>query len=817
MMKFENIEYTTTVEQILDKAAEYAYYYQYGAIESAHILAAMTTTAGSIAFSVLAGMKVDSSDLLIDVEDLSSHVVVKRENLRFSPRAEEIIQLAGLLAIHNGAKIVGTEHLLYALLQVEDGFALQLLKLQKVNIVSVRKELEKRTGLKIPEARKTVTPMSKRNLAKRVSATTTTPTLDSVSSDLTESAREGKLDPMIGREAEVERLIHILSRRTKNNPVLVGEPGVGKSAIIEGLAQRIVAGDVPVGLMNSRIMALNMATVVAGTKFRGEFEDRLTAIVEEVSSDPDVIIFIDELHTIIGAGGGMDSVNDAANILKPALARGDFQMIGATTYHEYQKYIEKDEALERRLARINVEEPTVDEAIAILQGLKEKFEDYHKVAFTDEAIKSAVTLSVRYMTNRKLPDKAIDLLDEAAASVKISVKNQQTKRLELEKELTEAKKELADSVIQLDVKSSREKEKVVQKIADKINKFSVSTDKKQEVTDKAVIAVASTLTGVPITQMTKSESERLIKLEQELHKRVVGQEEAISAVSRAIRRARSGVSDSQRPMGSFMFLGPTGVGKTELAKALADSVFGSEDSMIRVDMSEYMEKHSTSRLIGAPPGYVGYDEGGQLTERVRNKPYSVILLDEVEKAHPDVFNIMLQILDDGFVTDTKGRKVDFRNTIIIMTSNLGATALRDDKTVGFGAKDISADYKAMKARILEELKHHYRPEFLNRIDETIVFHSLATHEIEQIVKIMSKSLIKRLSEQKVHIKLTSAAAKLIAEVGFDPEYGARPLRKALQREVEDVLSEQLLTGEIKAGDSISIGAANKKIKITHII
>lgn len=816
-MKFENIKYTPTLDRILEKAEEYAHQYQYGTIESAHLLAAMATTSGSIAYSLLAGMNVDSSDLLIDLEDLSSHVKVKRSTLRFSPRAEEVMTAASFLAIHNNSEAVGTEHLLYALLQVEDGFGLQLLKLQKINIVSLRKELEKRTGLKVPESKKAVTPMSKRKMAKGVAENSTTPTLDSVSSDLTEEARLGKLDPMIGREAEIDRLIHILSRRTKNNPVLVGEPGVGKSAIIEGLAQRIVNGQVPIGLMNSRIMALNMATVVAGTKFRGEFEDRLTAIVEEVSSDPDVIIFIDELHTIIGAGGGMDSVNDAANILKPALARGDFQMVGATTYHEYQKYIEKDEALERRLARINVDEPSPDEAIAILQGLREKFEDYHQVKFTDQAIKSAVMLSVRYMTSRKLPDKSIDLLDEAAAAVKISVKNQQAKRLDLEKELAEAQEELSEAVIKLDIKASRTKEKAVEKIADKIYKFSVKEDKRQEVTDQAVVAVASTLTGVPITQMTKSESDRLINLEKELHKRVVGQEEAISAVSRAIRRARSGVADSRRPMGSFMFLGPTGVGKTELAKALADSVFGNEDNMIRVDMSEFMEKHSTSRLIGAPPGYVGYDEGGQLTERVRNKPYSVVLLDEVEKAHPDVFNIMLQILDDGFVTDTKGRKVDFRNTIIIMTSNLGATALRDDKTVGFGAKNITADYSAMKSRILEELKRHYRPEFLNRIDENIVFHSLESQEIEQIVKIMSKSLIKRLAEQDIHVKLTPSAVKLIAEVGFDPEYGARPLRKALQKEVEDLLSEQLLSGEIKAGNHVSIGASNKKIKIAQIV
>ena len=761
-------------------------------------------------------MNVDSSDLLIDLEDLSSHVKVKRSTLRFSPRAEEAMTAASFLAIHNNSEAVGTEHLLYALLQVEDGFGLQLLKLQKINIVSLRKELEKRTGLKVPESKKAVTPMSKRKMAKGVAENSTTPTLDSVSSDLTEEARLGKLDPMIGREAEIDRLIHILSRRTKNNPVLVGEPGVGKSAIIEGLAQRIVNGQVPIGLMNSRIMALNMATVVAGTKFRGEFEDRLTAIVEEVSSDPDVIIFIDELHTIIGAGGGMDSVNDAANILKPALARGDFQMVGATTYHEYQKYIEKDEALERRLARINVDEPSPDEAIAILQGLREKFEDYHQVKFTDQAIKSAVMLSVRYMTSRKLPDKAIDLLDEAAAAVKISVKNQQTKRLDLEKELAEAQEELSEAVIKLDIKASRTKEKAVEKIADKIYKFSVKEDKRQEVTDQAVVAVASTLTGVPITQMTKSESDRLINLEKELHKRVVGQEEAISAVSRAIRRARSGVADSRRPMGSFMFLGPTGVGKTELAKALADSVFGSEDNMIRVDMSEFMEKHSTSRLIGAPPGYVGYDEGGQLTERVRNKPYSVVLLDEVEKAHPDVFNIMLQILDDGFVTDTKGRKVDFRNTIIIMTSNLGATALRDDKTVGFGAQDISHNHQAMQSRIMEELKKAYRPEFINRIDEKVVFHSLEEEQLREIVKIMVKPLVSALAEKGIDLKFQPAALKHLAKDGYDVEMGARPLRRTIQTQVEDKLSELLLGGQVVSGQTLKIGCSKDKLTFTVV-
>ncbi|MFC4651458.1 ATP-dependent Clp protease ATP-binding subunit [Lactococcus nasutitermitis] len=816
-MKYNETEFTPIANRVLEKAAEYAKTYEYAGIESGHLLAALANIQGSMAYTILLVSSVDAEDMLIDIEDFSSHISVKKSELTFTPRTEKIIELARIVMIHNGDKVIGTEHLLYAILQNDEGFATQLLKLQKINLATLRKELEKRTQLKLPEKKKAVTPMSKRNLAHKISEASTTPTLDTVSTDLTQVAREGKLDPMIGREKEIERLIHVLSRRTKNNPVLVGEPGVGKSAIIEGLAMRIISGNVPVGLMNSRIMALNMANVVAGTKFRGEFEDRMVAIVDEVSAASDVIVFIDELHTIMGAGAGMDSVTDASNILKPSLARGNFQLIGATTYHEYQKYIEKDEALERRLARVNVDEPTSDETIEILQGLKDKFEDFHSVTFTDEAIKQAVILSVRYMPSRRLPDKAIDLLDEAAASVKITVKNRQSKLIELQNERTAITNKLAEAVSHLDIKDSRELELSVKELTDKINHFSVKFDKKQEVTELSVAKIVSNLTGVPIQQMTKTESERLINLEKELHKRVVGQEEAISAVSRAIRRSRSGVADTRRPMGSFMFLGPTGVGKTELAKALAESIFGSEDNMIRIDMSEYMEKFSTSRLIGAPPGYVGYEEGGQLTERVRNHPYSVVLLDEVEKAHPDVFNIMLQILDDGFVSDAKGRKVDFRNTIIIMTSNLGATSLRDDKTVGFGAKSASADYQAMKSRILEELKHQYRPEFLNRIDETIVFHPLVAQEIEQVVKIMSKSLISRLAEQKILIKLTPSAVKLISELGFDPEYGARPLRKAIQSEIEDALSEQLLAGEIKAEDKISIGAANKKIKITHIV
>ncbi len=816
MMKFNEKEFTPQVMRVLQKSIDYAYKFNYAWVESSHLLAALAEVPSSLAFTLLNSEQLDLEEMLIDIEDFSSQVKTKKSEIKFSPRVENIIEQAKVLAQNNDKNRVGTEHLLYMVLANEASFAAQLLREQNINTANLRKKLEQKAYLRVPERRKAVTPASKRNLSGKVSETTTTPTLDTVSTDLTKAAREGRLDPMIGRTREVERLIHILSRRTKNNPVLVGEPGVGKSAIIEGFATRVVQGDVPADLRGSRIMALNMAMVVAGTKFRGEFEDRLTAIVDEVTHDKNVIVFIDELHTIIGAGGGMDSVNDASNILKPALARGEFQLIGATTYQEYQKYIEKDEALERRFARINVEEPSEDETIAILQGLKEKFEVYHTVKFEDGALERAVSLSNRYMPSRRLPDKAIDLLDEAAAKVKITRKTNHSKLDELKAELKEEERKLQAAVVSLDILEAQKIEKNTQKLVRKIDNFPLSEEDIPLVQESDVYAVVSNLTGIPLQQMTKTESERLINLEKELHKRVVGQEEAITAVSRAIRRARSGVADTRRPLGSFMFLGPTGVGKTELAKALAESVFGSEENMIRVDMSEFMEKFSTSRLIGAPPGYVGYDEGGQLTEQVRNKPYSVILLDEIEKAHPDIFNIMLQILDDGFVTDTKGRKVDFRNTIIIMTSNLGATALRDDKTVGFCAKAIAKDYTAMKARIMEELKKHYRPEFLNRIDETIVFHSLTEKEIEQVVKIMSKSLVSRLKEQDIKVRFTPSALKVIADKGFDPEYGARPLRKALQREVEDLLSEQLLTGDIQPGNTVSIGSSNKKIRI-HVI
>jgi ATP-dependent Clp protease ATP-binding subunit ClpC len=599
---------------------------------------------------------------------------------------------------------------------------------------------------------------------------------------------------------------------------LIGEPGVGKTAIAEGFAEKIVSGAVPQDMRNKRLMMLDMGSLVAGTKYRGEFEDRLKKVIDEIYQDGNVILFIDELHTLIGAGGAEGAI-DASNILKPALARGELQLIGATTLDEYQKYIEKDAALERRFATIQINEPTQDEAEQILRGLRGRYEAHHGVTITDDALHEAVVLSSRYITTRFLPDKAIDLVDESAAKVRLDEADKPTKADKLAQQLQETVTDKEDAILHQDFEAAatiREKE---QKLRDKVAAMPEAADENGvrtdvQVTGEDVAEVVAQWTGVPVTQLQKKESERLVNLEKVLHERVVGQDEAVSAVSRAIRRARSGLKDPTRPIGSFMFLGPTGVGKTELAKALAEAMFGTEDAMIRVDMSEYMEKFSTSRLIGAAPGYVGYDEGGQLTEKVRNKPYSVVLLDEVEKAHPDVFNILLQVLDDGYLTDSKGRRVDFRNTILIMTSNIGATALRDEKSVGFGAKAVSQDFKAMQSRMLEELKRAFRPEFLNRIDETVVFHSLGKTELHEIVKIMAKNVLHRLADQDIRVKITPAGIDAVAKAGFDPEYGARPIRRALQRDVEDQLSELLLTGQAKAGDLVTIGAKKGKLTFT---
>lgn len=804
--------YTLILNEILKTARIYAAGNGADYAETQHILAGMLSISDSFSQNILTDHDVTLDMVLDEIEQPELPEKAKEITaIAFSPKVSRLLDESELLAQQNKLSETGSEHLLYCILVDDDNVAKKILELNKIKITEIIKDLVELGNMSVKKiSRKAVTPMGKRDAASGVSPNSITPTLDSVARDVTEDARQGRIDPMIGREKEIERVIHILSRRTKNNPVLVGEPGVGKSAIIEGLAQRMIDGNIPVNMQGYRLMSLNIANVVAGTKFRGEFEDRMTAIVEEVSQDANTIVFVDELHTIVGAGGGTDSVTDASNIMKPALARGEFKLIGATTFNEYQKYIEKDAALERRFAKVIVDEPSSDETIEILKGLKGKFEAFHHVNFDEAAIKAAVELSVRYMPSRRLPDKAIDLLDEAAAAVKISAKSNLAQQSEIDKKIRSLEESLQEAVLNQAFDEAKTLNQDL--LAYEAKRENVTSDTYvASVKENDIFSVVSLLTGVPITQMTKNEMKRLVNLEKLLHQRVIGQSEAVEAVAKAIRRNRSGISDGKRPIGSFMFLGPTGVGKTELAKALAETVFGDENSMIRIDMSEYMEKFNTSRLIGAPPGYVGYEEGGQLTEQVRNKPYSVVLLDEAEKAHPDVFNLLLQILDDGFVTDGKGRKVDFRNTIIIMTSNLGATAIRDDKTVGFGVSSKSVDYIAMKSRILEELKKQYRPEFLNRIDESIVFHSLTEKELSDIVKIMAQPLIKRLAQRTITLKISASAYQLIAKNGFDPEYGARPIRKAIEKQVEDQLADKLLTGEITAGSQVTVGARNNEI------
>ena len=617
--------------------------------------------------------------------------------------------------------------------------------------------------------------------------------LEDYTRDLTEMARAGLLEPVVGRDKEISRMLQILSRKTKNNPVLVGDAGVGKTALALGLAQRVAAGQVPSELAKMRVLELDLMNVVAGTRFRGDFEERMNNIINDIEADGHVILFIDELHTIMGSGSGIDSTLDAANILKPALARGTLRTVGATTQEEYQKYIEKDAALSRRFAKITIEEPTVADSIAILQGLKKSYEEHHKVVITDSAIETAVKYAHRYLTSKHLPDSAIDLLDEAAATVQNKGPQNHVKT-----ELSAADEALmAGDWKKVGTLLEKESQPIVYKL---------------KVKDEDILATLSGLSGIPVQKLTQTDAKKYLNLEKELHKRVIGQNEAISAISRAIRRNQSGIRTSKRPIGSFMFLGPTGVGKTELAKALAEVLFDDETALIRFDMSEYMEKFAASRLNGAPPGYVGYEEGGELTEKVRNRPYSVLLFDEVEKAHPDIFNVLLQVLDDGVLTDSKGRKVDFSNTIIIMTSNLGATSLRDDKTVGFGARDARFDHESMEKRMMEELKKSYRPEFINRIDEKVVFHSLTSEDMQEVVKIMVKPLIVSLAEKGIELKFQPSALKLLAKEGYDPEMGARPLRRTLQTQVEDRLSELLLAGELKTGQRLKVGVKAGQLK-----
>lgn len=809
--------FTQRAKAVLAIAQEEAKYFKHQAVGSEHILLALVIEQNGIAGKTLREMNITENDIREEIEHLTGYGTVRQypENayLAYSPRAKHTFAYAGDEAKRLGAPQIGTEHLLLGLLRDEDILASRIMLNLGLSLAKMRQLLKKKMGF---NESKTNGSAGRRRPAQ-AKAQQGTPTLDSLARDLTKLAREKRLDPVVGRAKEVKRLIQILSRRTKNNPVLVGEPGVGKTAIAEGLAQKIINGEVPEDMQNKRLMMLDMGALVAGTKYRGEFEDRMKKIIDEIYQDGQIILFIDELHTLIGAGGAEGAI-DASNILKPALARGELQTIGATTLDEYQKYIEKDSALERRFARVQVDEPTPEEAEEILRGLRPRYEEHHGVEISDDALHAAVQLSVRYINSRQLPDKAIDLMDESAAKVRLDKTDESSELADLQNEIANLIEEKEAAIRQQDFEAAARLRIKEKKLTQQLTEVAFMEVKEasgyaDSVTAEDVATVVSQWTGVPLQQMEKKESERLLDLEKILHQRVVGQEEAVKAVARSIRRARSGLKDPNRPIGSFMFLGPTGVGKTELAKALAEAMFGSEDALVRVDMSEFMEKYSTSRLIGSPPGYVGYDEGGQLTEKIRSKPYSVILLDEVEKAHPDVFNILLQVLDDGHLTDAKGRKVDFRNTILIMTSNIGAQQIREEKSVGFNVTDLTKDHQAMQKRILEELKKAFRPEFLNRVDETVVFQSLGEGEIYEIVKIMSKAIIKRLGNQDIQLKITPSAIDVIGKAGFDPEYGARPIRRALQKEVEDRLSEALLSGQIHLGDKVTIGASKGSITL----
>ena len=732
-----------------------------------------------------------------------------------TPRAKRIISLAATEAYRLNSGKIGTEHILIAMLKEGDSIAVKLLNTIGVNLQKVYIDILTALGLDISQARNDYANF--RNSGNNNKSKT--PTLDQYSRNLTEYAREGKLDPVIGREAEIQRVIQILSRRTKNNPCIIGEPGVGKTAIAEGLAQRIVEERVPDVIRGKRVVTLDMSGMVAGSKYRGEFEERIKRVVDEVIKSGNVLLFIDEMHTIIGAGGAEGSL-DASNILKPSLARGELQVIGATTREEYRKRIEKDAALERRFQPVVIEEPSEEESVLILKGLREKYEDHHKVRITDEALEAAVKLSARYINDRYLPDKAVDLMDEAASKARLLVFDSKPQSMELEKKISEleAEKENAIKNEAYDKASNLKKEQ--NKLRQKLSELRLSEEQKKQqkvlVVDYDEIAgVVADWTKIPVNKLKQAETDRLIKLEAVLHERVIGQDEAVVAVSKAIRRGRVGFNVADRPIGSFLFLGPTGVGKTELSKALAEAMFGSENSMIRVDMSEYMEKHSVSKMIGSPPGYVGHEEGGQLSEKVRQNPYSVILFDEIEKAHPDVFNILLQVLDDGRITDSQGRMVSFKNTIIIMTSNAGAQRIITPKKLGFKAEENKeADYKLMKDGVMEEVKRIFKPEFLNRIDETIVFHTLSENELKKIVKIMLKGLATRAKEQMgLKLKFTETAVKHLANIDKEANYGARPLARKIKTEVEDLLATEVLLGHIKEGNEIKIGCKDGKIDV----
>ena len=800
--------YTDKAKQVLKYAKKISKSLGHSYTGTEHILLGLIRQKESLAGSVLEGFQVDEPKVLDYIDQLIAPVELTtlEQPSGYTPRAEKILEDARIEADRFHKKKVGTEHILIAILKDFECIAAKLLKTLGVNARDVYMEVLNSMG---EDGREYKEEQAKESQMKEKGSD-----LARYSRDLTSLAEDHKLDPVIGRKDEIKRLIQILSRRTKNNPCLVGEPGVGKSAIVEGLAQAIVAGNVPDSMQSKRLIMLDLTSMVAGTKYRGEFEERIKNVIDEVRLNGNCLLFIDEIHTMIGAGGA-EGAMDASNILKPYLSRGEIQLIGATTIAEYRKYIEKDPALERRFQPVSVEEPTEEMTVKILAGLRSAFEEHHQVTITDEALEAAAKLAERYINDRFLPDKAIDVIDEAAARVRLGGVKKESHDHEAEEKLVELYQLREEKIFAEDYETAKVLKEEITALEEKIEKdkkASTRGRKNLQVTVADVEAVISGWTKIPVEKLAAKESDRLKNMESILHRRVVGQDEAVTAVSKAVKRGRIGLKDPKRPIGSFLFLGPTGVGKTELSKALAEVLFGSENSMIRVDMSEYMEKHSVSKMIGSPPGYVGHDDGGQLSEKVRQNPYSVILFDEIEKAHPDVFNILLQVLDDGRITDSQGRVVDFKNTVIIMTSNAGANAIISPKKLGFGAKeDAKADYERMKSGVMEEVKRIFKPEFLNRIDDIIVFHTLKDEHLKKIVGLLQKELSKRCKEQMgIELLFRSTVKNLIIEVGKDEKYGARPLKRAMQTKIEDALTDEILSGNVKAGDIVSVGVHNKK-------
>ncbi|MDR1540007.1 MAG: ATP-dependent Clp protease ATP-binding subunit [Clostridiales bacterium] len=810
-------KFTEKAKMAIDNAQSAAVELGHNYVGTEHLLIGLLGVEDGIAAKALEEQGVTDDDVIDKIEDLigsqSNGLMMPRD---FTPRTKRILEISLQEAIRMGTGYIGTEHLLLALLRDSDSIAVKILTSLSVNIQKLYDDIMNMLGEgdKQPVS---AAPMGAKGI--RRNRNTNTPTLDKYSRDLTQLAVEQKFDPIIGRDKEIQRVIQILSRRTKNNPCLVGDPGVGKTAIVEGLAQKIIEGNVPETLRDKRVIALDLSAMVAGSKYRGEFEERIKKAIQEVKSANNVILFIDELHTIIGAGGAEGAL-DASNILKPSLARGEMQVVGATTLNEYRKYVEKDAALERRFQPVNVDEPSEEEAIEMLRGIRDKYEAHHSVSITDKAIEAAVKLSARYISDRFLPDKAIDLVDEASSKMKLQGYTAPPKVKELEEQYSELEKEKESAIKTEEFEKAgilkRQQNELRKKLENAKNDWRTKTTKFSQVVDEEEIAdVVSLWTGIPVRRLQQEESQKLVHLEDALHKRIVGQEEAVKTVSKAIRRGRVGLKNPKRPIGSFLFLGPTGVGKTELSRALAEILFGDENAIIRIDMSEYMEKHTVSKLIGSPPGYVGYDEGGQLTEKVRRKPYSVILFDEIEKAHPDVFNILLQVLDDGHITDAQGRRVNFKNSVIIMTSNAGARNIIEPKRLGFiSNEDKERTYESMKKVVMDEVKQTFRPEFLNRIDDIIVFHPHDKGNIRAITKMMLQETTKRVKDSMgIDINVTEEAIDFISEQGYDTLFGARPLRRAIQNLIEDALADSILQDEFKEGDKVNVGCADKKITL----